>query len=161
MATAAVVGGRVEPQFGNLRHAALSAFWFGSNFLWIPLTTLLIQTQIKEVVPAGVKNSALGLAVAIGGLLAAKFALAGEDVSVIDQGVGISEDDQADLRFVSAVESDRLATVDRCDEIAIIEESNPRLLAFQNRELDFVAVPVDLIWNVLDPGDNVPKSIVS
>jgi MFS family permease len=70
VATAAAVAGRVEPHFGNLRHAALSAFWFGSNFLWIPLTTLLIQTQIKEVVPPGVKNSALGLAVAIGGVLA-------------------------------------------------------------------------------------------
>jgi len=30
-------------------------------------------------------------------------------------------------------------------EINIIEESNPRLLAFENRELDFMAVPVDLV----------------
>jgi MFS family permease len=70
VATAVAVGGRTEAGFGNLRHAALSAFWFGSNFLWIPLTTLLIQTQIKSVVPSDVKNSALGLAVGIGGVLA-------------------------------------------------------------------------------------------
>ncbi len=40
-------------------------------------------------------------------------------------------------------------------EIDIIEESNPRLLAFQKRELDFLAVPVDLVWNVLDPGNTL------
>ena len=34
---------------------------------------------------------------------------------------------------------------------AIIEESNPRLLAFEQGELDYVAVPADLVWNVLDP----------
>lgn len=70
MATAAAVGVRLEPGFGNLRHAALSAFWFGSNFLWIPLTTLLIQTEINSVVPREIKNGALGLAVGIGGVLA-------------------------------------------------------------------------------------------
>ena len=36
-------------------------------------------------------------------------------------------------------------------EISIIEEGNPRLLAFEQRELDYVGVPVDLVWNVLDP----------
>jgi ABC-type transport system substrate-binding protein len=34
-------------------------------------------------------------------------------------------------------------------EISIIDESNPRLLAFQNGELDYVAVPTDLPRNVL------------
>jgi MFS family permease len=60
-----------EGPFGNLRHAALSAFWFGSNFLWLPVTTLLIQTLIRSVVPADVKNAALGVAVGLGGLMAA------------------------------------------------------------------------------------------
>jgi MFS family permease len=68
--TADALGGRLEAGFGNLRHAGLSAFWFGSNFLWIPLTTLLIQVQIKEVVPNEVKAAALGLAVGLGGVLA-------------------------------------------------------------------------------------------
>lgn len=70
MATAVAAPPRAEASFGNLRHAALSAFWFGSNFLWIPLTTLLIQTEIKSVVPGDVKNAALGVAVGIGGVLA-------------------------------------------------------------------------------------------
>src|SRR5258708_20297195 len=57
-------------QFGNLQHTALSAFWFGSNFLWIPLTTVLIQTQIDGVVPKGTQNTAVGVALGLGGLLA-------------------------------------------------------------------------------------------
>src|ERR1700681_705613 len=57
-------------EFGNLQHAALSAFWFGSNFLWIPLTTVLIQTQIDGVVPKGMQNTAIGVALGLGGVLA-------------------------------------------------------------------------------------------
>jgi len=41
-------------------------------------------------------------------------------------------------------------------EISVIEESNPRLLAFANGSLDFLAVPVDLVPNVLEP-DNTLK----
>src|SRR6202165_3881719 len=57
-------------EFGNLQHAALSAFWFGTNFLWLPLTTILIQAQVDEVVPKGSQNTAIGVALALGGLLA-------------------------------------------------------------------------------------------
>jgi len=67
-ATAAVTPTPVR--FGNLQHTALSAFWFGSNFLWIPLTTVLIQTQIDGVVPKGMQNTAVGVALGVGGLLA-------------------------------------------------------------------------------------------
>ena len=35
-------------------------------------------------------------------------------------------------------------------EISIIEESNPRLLAFEQRDLDYLTVPPDLVPNVLD-----------
>ena len=35
-------------------------------------------------------------------------------------------------------------------EISIIEEAQPRMLAFQQKQLDFVAVPVTLVTNVLD-----------
>ncbi len=40
-------------------------------------------------------------------------------------------------------------------EINIIEESNPRLLAFQDRELDYVTVPSDLVGNVLEPNNQL------
>src|SRR2546426_10254853 len=69
MATA-TVGARAPAHYGNLQHTALSAFWFGSNFLWIPLTTVLIQNQIDSVVPKGSQNTAIGVALGIGGLLA-------------------------------------------------------------------------------------------
>ena len=56
-------------RFGNLRHTALSAFWFGNFFLWQPLTTVVIQNQINGVVKTD-QNTAIGLAVSLGGLFA-------------------------------------------------------------------------------------------
>src|ERR1700682_5344189 len=58
------------PRFGNLRHTALSAFWFGNFFLWQPLTTVVVQSQIDEVVPRANQGTAIGFAVALGGLFA-------------------------------------------------------------------------------------------
>src|SRR5258705_2072078 len=69
MATASASVGK-PAEYGNLQHTALSAFWFGSNFLWIPLTTVLIQSQIDSVVPKGSQNTAIGVALGIGGFLA-------------------------------------------------------------------------------------------
>src|SRR5690348_3615231 len=72
MATGVAVaaGKEVRAGFGVGRHAALSAFWFGSNFLWIPLTTVLMQNQIDSVVPKGQQNTAIGVALGLGGVLA-------------------------------------------------------------------------------------------
>jgi MFS family permease len=69
VATVASAPPRTE-EYGNLQHAALSAFWFGSNFLWLPLTTVLIQAQIDGVVPKGSQNTAVGVTLGLGGLLA-------------------------------------------------------------------------------------------
>jgi len=49
----------------------------------------------------------------------------------------------------------RLPLVPNVD-ISIIEEAQPRLLAFQQKQLDFTAVPVNLVTNVLD-ADNKLK----
>ena len=62
--------------------------------------------------------------------------------------------DPADRALVASMRGKKLPQIGRI-EISIIEESNPRLLAFENRELDFVAVPVDLVRNVLDPTDKL------
>ena len=70
MNTAVVGLSPTEDPFGNLRHAALSAFWFGGNFMWIPLTTVLVQSQVDQVVPKGSQNGAIGFAIGIGGFLA-------------------------------------------------------------------------------------------
>jgi MFS family permease len=69
MATVAAAG-RAPVQYGNLQHTALSAFWFGANFLWLQLTTVLIQAQIDSVVPKGSQNTAIGVALGLGGVMA-------------------------------------------------------------------------------------------
>ncbi len=68
--SSAVVAAPVPARFGNLRHTALSAFWFGNFFLWQPLTTVVIQNQIDAVVPKANQGTAIGLAVSVGGLFA-------------------------------------------------------------------------------------------
>jgi len=71
VATAAAIPTSTATGFSNLRHAALSAFWFGSNFLWIPLTTILLQSQVDEVVPQkDLQNTGIGVALGVGGFLA-------------------------------------------------------------------------------------------
>ena len=70
MTTAVLAVAPASARFGNLRHTALSVFWFGSNFLWIPLTTVLIQDQVIRLVPDESKNTAIGVAIGIGGFLA-------------------------------------------------------------------------------------------
>jgi oligopeptide transport system substrate-binding protein len=46
-------------------------------------------------------------------------------------------------------------------EISIIEESNPRLLAFEKGDLDCVTVPPDLVPNVLDPGNRLKPRLAA
>ncbi|HVF65828.1 MAG TPA: ABC transporter substrate-binding protein [Casimicrobiaceae bacterium] len=58
--------------------------------------------------------------------------------------------DPADKAIIAKLKGKRIPLIGRV-EISIIEEGNPRLLAFQQRELDYVGVPPDLVWNVLDP----------
>ena len=58
--------------------------------------------------------------------------------------------DPADKAIVARLKDKRLPLIGRI-EVSIIEESNPRLLAFRNQEIDYVGVPADLVWNVLDP----------
>ncbi len=58
--------------------------------------------------------------------------------------------DPADKAIMAKLKGKRVPLVGRV-EVSIIEESNPRLLAFRSREIDYVSVPNDLVWNVLDP----------
>jgi ABC-type transport system substrate-binding protein len=65
-----------------------------------------------------------------------------------------SSNDPNDRSIVERMRGKKLPQIGRI-EISIIEESNPRLLAFEKGELDFIAVPTDLIRNVLDAGDKL------
>ena len=46
-------------------------------------------------------------------------------------------------------------------EISIIEEAQPRMLAFQQKHLDFVAVPVNLVANVLDADNRLKPAFAN
>ena len=58
--------------------------------------------------------------------------------------------DPADKAIMAKLKGKRIPLVGRV-EVSIIEEGNPRLLSFEQKELDYVGVPADLVWNVLDP----------
>jgi oligopeptide transport system substrate-binding protein len=62
--------------------------------------------------------------------------------------------DPADRAAVALLKGKRIPLIGRI-EIAIIEESNPRLLAFEKGELDYMTVPGDLITNVLEPDNSL------
>ena len=65
----------------------------------------------------------------------------------------------ADRELITAMKGKRLPQVGRI-EISIIEESNPQLLAFDGRELDYANVPPDLVPNVLDSGAKLKPAYV-
>ena len=60
----------------------------------------------------------------------------------------------ADAPMIARMKGKRLPQVGRVD-IAIIEESNPQLLAFNSGELDYANVPADLVPNALDAGSKL------
>ncbi len=67
--------------------------------------------------------------------------------------------DPEDKAVLAAMKGKKLPAIGRI-EISIIEESSPRLLAFQRREIDMAnPVPPDMIWNVLDPGNRLKPQL--
>jgi len=62
--------------------------------------------------------------------------------------------DPQDRDIVARMKGAKLPRIGRI-EITIIEESQPRLLAFEKGDLDYVTVPGDLVWNVMGK-DNKP-----
>ncbi len=62
--------------------------------------------------------------------------------------------DPQDREIVAKNKGAKLPRIGRI-EITIIEESQPRLLAFERGDLDYVTVPGDLVWNVMGK-DNKP-----
>ena len=59
-----------------------------------------------------------------------------------------------DRDLIALMKGKRLPQIGRI-EVAIIEESNPRLLSFNAGELDYVNVPSDLVDTVLDAGNKL------
>ncbi len=67
-------------------------------------------------------------------------------------------DDAKDARVVQAMKGKKLPAIGRV-EVNIIEEAQSRLLAFNNKELEYVQVPYELAANVLD-GDRLKPEYV-
>jgi ABC-type transport system substrate-binding protein len=63
-----------------------------------------------------------------------------------------------DRALVAKMRGKKLPIIGRV-EISIIEESNPRLLAFQKGELDYVTVPSDLVANVVGPENKLKPEL--
>ena len=62
--------------------------------------------------------------------------------------------DPADREIVARMKGKRLPLIGQV-EITIIEESQPRLLAFEKGQLDYSAVPNDLVWNVMGKDNKI------
>ena len=60
--------------------------------------------------------------------------------------------DPADRALMAKFKGRKLPLIGRID-ISVIEEANPRLLAFEQGALDYIEVPVDLVANVLEPSN--------
>jgi ABC-type transport system substrate-binding protein len=66
--------------------------------------------------------------------------------------------DPADKLLEAQMKGKKLPAIGRI-EVSIIEESNPRFLAFQSRQLDFVYVPTDFVNRVIDNGKLKPEFV--
>jgi MFS family permease len=58
------------PNLGWPRHAALASLWFGFNFHWLPIGFVLIQSQLRDLVPHDSFGTSLGLMVGAGAIFA-------------------------------------------------------------------------------------------
>ncbi|HEX4523489.1 MAG TPA: ABC transporter substrate-binding protein [Casimicrobiaceae bacterium] len=66
--------------------------------------------------------------------------------------------DPADKALLATMRGKKIPMIGRV-EISIMEESNPRLLAFQAGDLDYLQIPNELIWNVLNPDQKLKPEL--
>ena len=69
MATAAAVE-TPRARMSIPRHLGLSAYWFGQFLVWQPVTTVLIQHQIDDLVARDRQGTGLGVLIGMGGFMA-------------------------------------------------------------------------------------------
>lgn len=70
----AAFGVPVEEKVSLWRQAALSAYWFGWSFLWLPLFVVIIPFQVIAIAGEKSKGSSLGETLLLGSLSALVFA---------------------------------------------------------------------------------------
>lgn len=59
-----------KPNLGWAKHTALASLWFGFNFHWLPIGFVLIQSQLRDLVPHDRFGSSLGVMVGTGAIFA-------------------------------------------------------------------------------------------
>src|SRR5260221_9361451 len=69
-AVEAPAGRPAKPSMGLAKHAALASLWFGFNFHWLPIGFVLIQSQLRDLVPHDSFGTSLGLMVGAGAIFA-------------------------------------------------------------------------------------------
>src|SRR5207248_925552 len=57
-------------RFGTRRHLALASFWFGNFFIWQPLNSIVLATQVDALIPKESQGTMIGLALGLGGIFA-------------------------------------------------------------------------------------------
>ena len=67
--------------------------------------------------------------------------------------------DPADRALMAKFKGRKLPMIGTID-ISVIEEASPRLQAFEKGALDYIEVPVDLVSNVLEPGNKLKPRFV-
>jgi len=124
------------------------------------LTTTAMSAVAREVIDAHADASGWAMANPVGtGAYRLKDWRRGQRI-VLEANPGYRDErypaptHTADQALVKGLAGRRLPLVPNVD-ISIIEEAQPRLLAFQQKALDFVAVPVTLATNVLDAGNRL------
>src|SRR5690242_2810916 len=65
------VAGPAAAKFGPGRHLALSSFWFGINFHWIPILPVLLPYQVSQLLPRSEQGRGLALLFGLGAVFAA------------------------------------------------------------------------------------------
>src|ERR1700716_1176372 len=59
-----------RPNLGLARHTALASLWFGFHSPWLPIAFVLIQSQLRDLVPHDSFGTSLGLMVGAGAIFA-------------------------------------------------------------------------------------------
>ncbi len=59
-----------KASLGHPKHAALASLWFGFNFHWLPIGFVLIQSQLRDLVPHDHYGASLGIMIGTGAIFA-------------------------------------------------------------------------------------------
>jgi ABC-type transport system substrate-binding protein len=119
------------------------------------LTTTAMSAVAREVIEAHADGSGWAMANPVGtGPYRLKDWRRGQRI-VLEANPGYRDEryptpsSAADQALAKGLAGRRLPLISNV-EISIIEEAQPRMLAFRQKQLDFVAVPTNLVTNVLD-----------